>query len=223
VMNSRFRANLNVDLPASTSLLDFAEANFANPSTLQITDAIVTRDGVFDAADANLTPNIGPSALVSAWSGNIGVNNTFVGGQSKVSTEVLTTITTQSVFVDLAGTFTASDLQHFDSPANGQLRNLGVSPAEYKISSQFVLSSSANDEVDLKIVIFRAATTTFESAGEVRRVVNNLQGGRNVAYFALSDNITLNQNDYIKFQVANDTSTADITAELDSYYTIEAR
>ena len=223
VMNSRFRANLNVDLPASTSLLDFAEANFANPSTLQLTNAIVTRGGVFNAADTNLTPNIGPSALVSEWSGNIGINNTFVGGQAKVSTEVLTTIATQSVFVDLAGTFTMSDLQHFDSPANGQLRNLGISPAEYKINSQLVLSSSANDEVDLKIVIYRAATTAFEDAGEIRRVINNLQGGRNVAYFALSDNITLNKNDYIKFQVANDSSTADITAELDSYYTIEAR
>ena len=223
LMSSRFRMNMNVDLPASASLIDFAEANFVNPSTLQLTDAIVTRAGVFNAADTNLTPNIAPSALVSAWSGNIGVYNTFVGGQAKVSTEVLTTITTQSVFVDLAGTFTASDLQHFDSPANGQLRNLGVSPAEYKVGSQFVLSSAANDEVELKIVIYRAATAAFEDAGEIRRVINNLQGGRSVAYFALSDNITLNQNDYIKLQVANDTSTADITAELDSYFTIEAR
>jgi len=223
LMSSRFRMNMNVDLPASASLIDFAEANFVNPSTLQLTNAIVTRAGVFNAADTNLTPNIAPSALVSEWSGNIGVYNTFVGGQAKVSTEVLTTITTQSVFVDLAGTFTASDLQHFDSPANGQLRNLGVSPAEYKVSSQFVLSSAANDEVELKIVIYRAATAAFEDAGEIRRVINNLQGGRSVAYFALSDNITLNQNDYIKLQVANDTSTADITAELDSYFTIEAR
>ena len=44
-----------------------------------------------------------------------------------------------------------------------------------------------------------------------------------MAYFAVSDNVTLNQNDYVKFQVANDTSTADVTAELDSYYTVEAR
>jgi predicted HAD superfamily hydrolase len=81
----------------------------------------------------------------------------------------------------------------------------------------------ANDEVDLKLVIFRAATTTFEDGGGIRRVINNLQGGREVGFFAVTDNITLNQNDYIKFQVANDTSTANITAELDSYFTIEAR
>ena len=83
-------------------------------------------------------------------------------------------------------------LQHFDEPANGQLRHLGQSPIEYKVSGQLVLDSNSNDEVDLKIVIWRSATSTFEDGKTIRRVINNLQGGRDVAYFVLSDNIILN-------------------------------
>ena len=48
-------------------------------------------------------------------------------------------------------------------------------------------------------------------------------GGRNVAYFAVSDNIILNKNDYVKLQVGNVNATNNITAELDSFYSVEAR
>jgi hypothetical protein len=223
-MNSRFRSNQNIDLPASASFVDFAPANFVNPSTLQLDGCIVTRNGVFDASDANVTPNVSASDLISEWMGNNGINNTFVGGEGTISTEVTTTITTTATFVDLAGTFSASDLQHFDSPANGQLRHLGDSPREYNVRGQLVLESGANDEVDLKIVIFRDATTSFEDGKTIRRVINNLLGGRNVAYFALDDNVTLDKNDYVKLQVAQvSPSTDDITAELDSFFMVEAR
>ena len=222
-MASRFRLNINVDLPASASLFDFAEANFINASTLQMTDAIVTRDGVFNAADANITPNITQTALVSNWTGNNGMPNTFVGGQLDITAEALTGIATINTYVDLAGTYTAGDLQHFDSPVNGHLRYLGGSPVEYKLTGQLVLASAANDEVDLKVVIFRSLSSTFEDGQIIRRVINNLQGGRNIAYFVLASNMTLGENDYVKLQVANSTSTADVTAELDSYFTLEAR
>ena len=49
VMNSRFRSNMNLDLPALANLLDFAPANFTNPSTLQLEQCLITRNGVFDA------------------------------------------------------------------------------------------------------------------------------------------------------------------------------
>ena len=140
-----------------------------------------------------------------------------------LTAEITTTIVSPGAFVDLAGTWTASDLQHFDEPANGQLRHLGQSPIEYKVSGQLVLDSNSNDEVDLKIVIWRAATSTFEDGKTIRRVINNLQGGRDVAYFVLSDNIILNGNDYVKLQVANVNATNNITAEIDSFMNIEAR
>ena len=223
LMSSRFRSNQNIDLPASVSFLDFSPANFVNPSTLQLEGCIITRNGVSDASDINLTPNISASDLASDWSQNNGLSNTFVGGELNITSEVTTTITSAGVFVDLAGVYAVDDLQHFDEPANGQLRHLGTSPREFSVGGQLVIDSSSNNEVDIKIVIFRAATVTFEDGKTIRRVINNLQGGRDVAYFVLDDNIILNKDDYIKLQTANVTATNNITAEIDSYVKVSAR
>ena len=81
----------------------------------------------------------------------------------------------------------------------------------------------SGDVIALKIVIFRDATTSFEDGNTITRVINNLQGGRDVAYFVLNDNISLSQNDYVKMQITNTTDGTDATAELDSFFTVEAR
>jgi len=223
VMNSRFRSNQNIDLPASASFLDFAPANFVNPSTLQLDGCLITRNGTFDASDANILPNVASSDLISEWMGNNGIDNTFVGAEANVTVEVITTIVSDGVYVDLAGTFTAGGLTHFDSPSNGQLRHLGDSPREYQVGAQFVIDGSANDVVAIKAVVFRSATTSFEDGKVQTRVVNNLAGGRNVGYYVYFDNITLNKNDYVKFQVANIGAINDVTAELDSSFIVQAR
>lgn len=223
VMQSRFRTNQNIDLPTNVSFFDFSDANFPNPSTLQLMGCILTRNGSPDPSDSNISPNIEASNLACHWSGNNGIPNTFVGGELTVTTEATTTITSSGVFVDMAGTYTADDLQHFDSPSSGQLRHLGVTPREYLAQGELVIDSNANDEVDLKIVIYRDSTSSFEDSKTVRRVINNLQGGRDVAYFNLYDNIILNQYDYVKLQVANVGATNNITAEEDSSFIVSAR
>lgn len=223
VLNSRFASDFNVDLSAGISLLDFAPSNFANPSTLQLEGCIITRGGVLNADDANITPNISAASLISSWSSNNGLPNTFEGGELDITTEAATVITTAGVFVDLNGTFTSTDLQHFDVPASGQLRHLGSSPREFHISGNLVIDGVANDEIDLKIVIFDSSTSTFIDSKVQRRVINNLVGGRDVAYFSLADNIVLNQNDYVKLQVANVLATGNVTAEIDSFIAVSKR
>ena len=224
VMSSRFRTNMNVDLPASASLFDFVEANFVNSSTLIVDGAIVTRDGVFDAEDSNITPNITASNLVCAWSANNGIPNTFEGGSIGVTTELATTITVAGTFVDLAATlWTTSDLQHFENPAGSQLRHLGNTPREYKVVAAFELDSGANDEVTLRVVKWDDSASSFVTVLDQTRQVNNLVGGRDVAFFNININTELDQNDFIKLQVANVGATNNITAEADSYYIIEER
>ena len=129
--------------------------------------------------------NVLPTYSVCDWADNIGVNNTFVGGELDITTEIETVISSLGVFVDLLGTATTADLVHFDSPANGQLRHLGSSPLEYKVQGQYVIDGDANDEIALKVVVFRDASTSFEDQKTIIRIVNNLQGGRNVGYFTL--------------------------------------
>ena len=222
-MASRFRTNQNVDLPASASFIDFRNTNFLNPSTVQIHDAIVSRNGVFDSVDANIIPNLTKGDLASSFVGNKGIANTFEGGYTSITTEVQTTISTVGTFVDLAGTYTASSLEHFDAPDNGRLRHLGDTPVEYKVTFYGIIDSGANDEIELKIVVWDNSASVFVDYKSTIRVVNNLQGGRDVAFFNFVDTVILNTNDYVKIQVANTTSTSNVTAELDSEFIIEQR
>jgi hypothetical protein len=224
VMGSRFRTNQNVDLPASASYLDFAPANFTNPSTLQLTEMIMTRGGIADSTDSNYTPNVSAGDLVSDWTDNNGLPNTFEGGSIGVTTETTTTISSAGVFVDIAASlWTTADLQHFDSPADGQLRHLGNTPREFKITADFLLDSSSGDDLTLRVTKWDDSASAFVTVLDQTREVNNFQGGRDLAFFNININTTLDQNDYIKLQVANVAATNDVTAETDSYYIVEAR
>ncbi|PHS35730.1 MAG: hypothetical protein COA82_03705 [Alkaliphilus sp.] len=223
VMSSRFSSNANLDLNATVGFFDFSASNFASASLLQIQKAIITRNGVIDGGDTTITPNITKDALESAWEGNTGLGNTFVGASMKITTEVETTISTQSVFVDLAGTFTTSNLVHFDSPANGQLRHLGSSPREFDVIVASIIDGGSNDELDLRLTVWDNSASTFVQYKVVRRVVNNLQGGRDVAFIPIFGSVILDTNDYIKMTVANDTDTSNVTGELETELIIKAR
>lgn len=223
-MASRFRSNMNVDLPASASLLDFSPSNFINPSTLQLEGGVVTRDGVFGTQDANITPNITEADLASRWIGNNGLPNTFEGGSIGVTTEATTVINTAGVFEELlATTWTLSDLQHFDNPAGNQLRHLGSTPREYKVVADIVLDSGSNDVLTLRVTKWDNSLSSFVAVLDQSRQVNALVGGRDVAFFSININTTLDQNDYIKLEVTNQSSTQSVVAETDSYYIVEQR
>ena len=142
VMQSRFLSDANFDLGTLAPLADFIPANFPNQSTLQLNGAVIARNGVIDPTDTTILPNMTASMLSSAFQDNIGLDNTFVGGNNEITTAVATDLSTAgiNVYADLAGTFTAADLQHFDTPANGQLRHIGTSPRAYKVSASIVVT-----------------------------------------------------------------------------------
>ena len=223
-MESRFRSNQNIDLPASASFIDFTDSNFTNPSTVQLTEMIISRNGVFDATDSNLTPNISKSDLASSWSNNNGLPNTFEGGSIGVTTETATTINTIGIFETLAATtWTALDLQHFDNPSGSQLRHLGNTPREYKVIADFTIDSTSGDVLTLRVVKYDDSAASTSTVLDQSRQVNALVGGRNVAFFSININVELDQNDYVYLEIANQTSTSNATAENDSYYVIEER
>ena len=221
-MASRFRSNQNIDLPTNASFFDFEPDNFTNPSTLQIDSAIVSRNGIFNASDTNITPNIDQTNLVSSWRGNVGIENTFEGGQLTLSTESTTSLTGGN-WSTLAGSWTPSNLEHFDNPSEGQLRHLGNSPREYKCTVDFIIEGGGNDEIGIRLRKYDNSTASFIDLPERIRQINNFQGGRDVAIFNLSFNVKLDRNDYVFFQVRNNTDNTNVTLELDSDYTIEQR
>lgn len=223
-LGSRFRTNMNVDLPASVSLFDFIPANFPNPSTLQVDSAIVTRLGVQDATDSNYTPNISASDLACSWSNNVGMPNTFEGGSIGIGASAVTTINTIDVFEDVAAlSWITADLQHFDNPVNGQLRHLGINPREYKAVASLTIEGANNDVLTLRVSKWDNSASSFVTVLDQVRPVNNLIGARDVAFFNVNVNTTLDQNDYIKLQIANNSGTANVTAETDGYFLVEQR
>lgn len=222
-MNSRFLTDINCDLPASAAFCDFATADFPTPSTVQVKGAIFSRDGVFDADDSNIFPNLSPGDLPCAWDGNIGLSNTFVGAAINNTSEVETTIVTQGTAVDINGTFAASDLQHFDSPANGKLRHNGINPREYNVNWDFVIEGKSNDNYEIFLIRLNAVGGGADVLYAQTRVVNSLQGGRDVGYWSGQTNIIMNQNDVVFWQIANLLDDDNCTLEVDSSWSVKER
>lgn len=210
-MQSRFNANFNVDLNAGNSLCDFSDANFPNPSTLQFQGTIVSRLGVVDSSDALLTPNITADNLSCAWKGNTGLSGTFQGAKLTVTAEQSNAIAAQDTFEDIAGTFTASDLQHYASSVNGQVEFLGVSPEEYRITCVGVVAGVAGENVTLKVVRFRASDSAFIDVAQQTVSIVNAQGAADMVSFVFLGNTRMQKNDYLKLQIANNSSASSAT------------
>jgi hypothetical protein len=223
LMYSRFFSDMNVDLPTNAPFLDFYESNFVNTSTLQLRGCIVTRDGVFNPSDANITPNISKSSPVSSWADNVGMPNTFEGGKLTLTTQIATPIGLVDTFVDLEGTWAESDMQHFTTESNGRFQHLGDSPREFSIMGDITLEGRANDECSVRVSRWDTQLSAFvQEALQYKRVIS-LTGSRDIAQFIIFGNVTLDKNEYIKFEIANHTGTRNLTAELGSYITIVKR
>ena len=220
-MASRFLTDMNVDLPANTAILDFNSANFTAPSLLQLNGMIVTRNGVSDAGDANLTPNISQADIASQWTGNQGLNNTFEGGKLEITAETATVISVQNTFYPILGTWDASELQHFDEAANGQLRHIGNNPREYSLVGDLVVDGTANDVLRINVVTNDGGGDTV--VGSQVRQVNSLVGARDVAFFTLASNFILDQNDYVYLSITNETAGRNATAEISSFFQLVRR
>ena len=89
--------------------------------------------------------------------------------------------------------------------------------------ADFTIDSASNDVLTLRVSKWDASSSSVSVVLDQSRQVNALVGGRDVAFFNININTTLDQNDYVFLEIANQTSTANVTAELDSYYIVEER
>jgi hypothetical protein len=223
VMQSRFLTDINCDLPASAALLDFADTSFPNSATLLINGATITRNGVSDPTDANITPNILASNLSCLWGDNNGMGNTFPSGELDITVEAPTPIAVIGTWYQALGTWTSSSLQHFDSPVAGRMRFLGSNPRDYRVEGSLVVDGTANNDIAMRIRKFDFSTSTTSTIGTQPREINNLTGARDVAFFNFIFTTTLDVNDYIFMELQNNTSTAALTVEIDSFILVSAR
>lgn len=225
IMNSRFVTDMNCDLPANAALLDFQPSNFPNPGTLQLQGLELTRDGVYNAEDANLTPNIDRGDLASYWKANNGLSNTYVGGTATVISEELTNIVAGSTWYVAEGIFTGVGLQHMTVSAEGRIEHLGNTPREFELTGELLLESQANNDVSIRFQRWDASASSFINLDYtiLSRQVNNFVGGRDTAIFNIQYGVILDQNDYIRLQVRNNNGNQDITLESGSYMRLQER
>jgi hypothetical protein len=222
-MASRFLSDINCDLPASAAFCDFQNSNFTNPSTLQISGAIISRNGVFDGSDSNLFPNITETDLASLFKANKGLFNTYIGGRATISSTAETTISVQGTFVDLAGTFTASSLAHFDSPSTGQLRHIGDTPIEFKLTCNIILDGTSGNFYTIRLTKWDNSATSFVTVLDQQREVLSYTGPDDKATYTIFANTILDENDYVKLQVTNNSGTGNCTGDTSSFLLVEER
>ena len=223
-MNSRFATDANVDLGTLQPLLDFAPSNFVNPSTLQLQEMILTRGGVSDPTDTNITPNIEAGDLECNWKRNVGLDNTYVGGTITLIAEASTSITFNT-WTAFSGTFLGTGLQHFSSSASGELTHDGTSPREFEFTGNLVVEGGANDSLSVRFNKWDASSSTFTPLDYTiqTRTVNSLVGGRDVAIFNLDIGGELDQGDYLFLEVRNNTDGTNVTLESSSYFRVQER
>ena len=223
-MASRFLTDMNVDLPAGTSgICDFDATVFAGSSLFQFHECLVTRAGANAPDDVNYFTGIGHADLDAEFRNNKGLSNTFVGGKLTLSTEIATTIVTINTPVVLAGTYTASTLEHFDEPSSGQLRHLGDDPRDYRVSVYVQVEGTAADDITVHLMKYDASATTSSIVDSKTRQILNLTGANDYADFSMLDFVILDINDYVYLEVENNTGTGNVTASLTSTITVEER
>ena len=216
----RFAIGINCDLPATGALIDFSASNIDNDESLELFDCRVTRQGVLDATDTTIHPNIDHTSVKCLWDNNAGIPNTTRYIKASVTTEVATVVSAIDTYYPLAGTLTVETSSHFDMPANGEFRLLTAN-GTYQLTGDFVLDAPANDTIDLRVTKSTDGGATYPTEiTHIRRQVNSFVGGRDVAFVPVNFIATLAKDDRIRIEVENKTSTGDITAELDSFFII---
>ena len=224
-MRSRFLTDINCDLGDLQPLLDFQASNFPSSSTLQLKGCEITRGGNYNADDSNITPNIDRGALACFWKNNNGLPNTFVGGTNAIVSEETTIVSAGSTYYTLEGVFLGNGLQHFTASSDGKMTHIGVNPREFEITASLVLESTQNNSLTVRFRRWDNSASAFVDLDytEQTRVVNNLQGGRDVAYFNINVGGVLDQDDFLQIQVKNNSGNNNVIAENGSFFRVQER
>jgi hypothetical protein len=223
--STRFVTDVNADLGTLAAFSDFSPANFVTSSSFKINNALFTRNNVLGHDDSTINTGTSETDITSNWQNNSGIGNTFEGGRLQISAIATTVLSGSAIgtFVDVNGTFDASELVHFDSPVNGRLRHAGIYPRDYTFFLDLVMNGTPPDLIRVKIVKWDNSSSTFVDVFAQTREIATYTGANDFAQFILKGAVNLDQNDYVKVQVANLTGARNVTAKLDDYLIIEAR
>lgn len=219
--SGRFISGVNCDLPAIGALIDFSDTEIVNDESLILNGAFITRQGVIDATDTSISPNINETNVKCLWSNNTGVPNTQKYLKSTVTTELTTSIVMIDTYYPLAATWNIdANPSHFDMPANGEFRLLSGN-GKYQINGDLEIEGNANDVIDIRVTCSDDDGATWPMiVNHISRQVNSFVGPVDVAFFPINFIATIKKNQRLRLEIENKTAARDVTAQLDSYFII---
>lgn len=220
--SGRFITDINCNLPALGSLIDFDETNILGDESLIFNGALVRREGIADASDTTLFPNINEYSVKSLWKNNTGLPNTVKYLKATYTTEVETPIVSSNTFYPLLGTVTVNQNSHIGMPSNGEYELLSGNGV-YNITGSIVVKGIANKEINIRVVKSTDGGVNYDSVIATHvGIIANFSGVRDVAIVSISGTKTLSRGDRVRLEVSNLTDTSNVTVEIGSHLTILA-
>ncbi len=219
--SGRFITDMNCTLNTNGAFLDFSPTNFQNDETLVIDGATISRNGIYDAGDTTICPNINERSVKTLWSRNTGLPNTRKYIKASITAQSITTILAVDTYYPIAGTFTVDpeDESHFQTPVNGQYELLS-GQGVFNVIGELVIEGTAGGEIDIRAVRSTDGGVTWSQIEHIKREINNLSGPTDRAFFPINFLADMSKGDRLRLEVENKTSILNVTAEVDSYLII---
>lgn len=216
VVNGSIRSDMNaLQLDASGAVCDFEPANITN-------DANFLMNGVRVNPSSTAFPNMPASSVKAKFVTCTGTDNTFVGGQWTVTTEVATALGSESAgtFLKVAGTTTSSNLQWISAPASNKLVNLSSQPISVDVTFNISMAGTNNDVVTLKIVQYNSSDVfiadIFISGGDTMNAGGRVEGASGEGF------ATLASGDYVQLE-ASSSGAKNVTAAENGRFIVKER
>ena len=208
LFNSRFRTDVNADIPSGSNFSDFAASNFASDNLLEVV-------GVIFSGDGTPFPNIDQTNIKSLWRNNLGVGNTFRGGRWSCASETETTITTSGTYVKLAGTTTYTDLQHFSNTTdNAFVFDEQETTVDFMLSGAIAISGNGGEVVRIRPRVWDSSASAYIDKNFFQAKISSGAAGTRTETVPISEIVTLEQNDRVELWVSNETNTNNLTLDL---------
>jgi hypothetical protein len=172
-------------------------------------DMFILDDVGFSGASTTYIQGILANDNRNRWIGCRGIqNDTNSAYYFMQNNATATTIVATNTYVDIAGTTTAGDLQRFTHSAN-RATYVGVINRSFIASATATLTAGNNQTISMRFVVRNAANTIIATSPAIDVTTSGSGRSENIK---VEFPISLNAGDYVRAQVANQTTTSNITA-----------
>lgn len=209
-------SNINaLSIGATTIVFDFQESNF------DIDWGFNLEAARFPNINTAI-PNINVQSIKRYFKDCRGLENTFVGGGWKLTTEIITPLVV-NIGSKINGITTYSNLVHTSGTLSNELVYESNISSDFILSGDLVIDGGPNDEITVTVRKFVNATSSYEDVEEYERTISNVVGGNDVAYFSFNTPVQLDADDRIELWVTNTTDNTSITLQQGSSILLEER